>query len=54
MASAKKSRPDPVRTSVVKLFAVTKRPSYFQPWDFEYQQTSGGGKSYEILKVKWA
>lgn len=31
-----------LRRSVVKLFTVTKKPNYFQPWDYGYQKTSGG------------
>ena len=31
-----------LRRSVVKLFTVTKEPSHYQPWEFEYQKTSGG------------
>ncbi|HEU4729447.1 MAG TPA: trypsin-like peptidase domain-containing protein, partial [Kofleriaceae bacterium] len=31
-----------LRRSVVKLFTVIKEPNYYQPWDLEYQKTSGG------------
>jgi S1-C subfamily serine protease len=31
-----------LRRSVVKLFTVVKEPNYYQPWDLEYQKTSGG------------
>jgi S1-C subfamily serine protease len=31
-----------LRRSVVKLFTVLKEPNYYQPWDLEYQKTSGG------------
>ena len=31
-----------LRRSVVKLFTVLKEPNYYQPWDMEYQKTSGG------------
>jgi S1-C subfamily serine protease len=31
-----------LRRSVVKLFTVLKEPKYYQPWDLEYQKTSGG------------
>ncbi|MEO7732197.1 MAG: trypsin-like peptidase domain-containing protein [Kofleriaceae bacterium] len=31
-----------LRRSVVKLFTVIKEPKYYQPWDLEYQKTSGG------------
>jgi S1-C subfamily serine protease len=27
---------------VVKIFTVTKKPNYYQPWDFGYQKSSGG------------
>src|SRR5581483_1915504 len=33
---------DPLRKSVVKLFTVTRKPDYYQPWSFGYQRTSGG------------
>jgi S1-C subfamily serine protease len=31
-----------LRRSVVKLFTVLKEPNHYQPWDLEYQKTSGG------------
>ncbi|MCY0725815.1 hypothetical protein OVW19_29165, partial [Klebsiella pneumoniae] len=31
-----------LRRSVVKIFTVTKKPNYYQPWDFGYQKSSGG------------
>jgi S1-C subfamily serine protease len=31
-----------LRRSVVKLFTVVKEPNHYQPWDLEYQKTSGG------------
>ncbi|HEX2685832.1 MAG TPA: trypsin-like peptidase domain-containing protein [Kofleriaceae bacterium] len=31
-----------LRRSVVKLFTVIKEPNYYQPWNLEYQKTSGG------------
>src|SRR5580704_8990819 len=31
-----------LRRSVVKLFTVLKEPNYYRPWEFTYQQTSGG------------
>jgi S1-C subfamily serine protease len=31
-----------LRRSVVKLFTVIKEPNFYQPWDLEYQKTSGG------------
>jgi len=31
-----------LRRSVVKLFTVIREPNYYQPWDLEYQKTSGG------------
>jgi len=31
-----------LRKSVVKLFTVIKEPNNYQPWDLEYQKTSGG------------
>jgi S1-C subfamily serine protease len=33
---------DTLRRSVVKLFTVVKEPNQYQPWDLEYQKTSGG------------
>jgi S1-C subfamily serine protease len=33
---------DSLRRSVVKLFTVFKEPSYYKPWELDYQQTSGG------------
>ncbi len=27
---------------MVKIFTVTKKPNYYQPWDFGYQKSSGG------------
>ena len=33
---------DTLRRSVVKLFTVIKEPNNYQPWDLEYQKTSGG------------
>jgi len=31
-----------LRRSVVKLFTIIKEPNYYQPWNLEYQKTSGG------------
>jgi S1-C subfamily serine protease len=31
-----------LRRSVVKLFTILKEPNYYQPWNLEYQKTSGG------------
>ncbi|HET9620280.1 MAG TPA: trypsin-like peptidase domain-containing protein [Kofleriaceae bacterium] len=31
-----------LRRSVVKLFTIVKEPNYYQPWNLEYQKTSGG------------
>src|SRR5678815_364522 len=31
-----------LRRSVVKLFTVLREPNHYQPWDLEYQKTSGG------------
>ena len=31
-----------LRRSVVKLFTVIKEPNYYQPWNLDYQKTSGG------------
>jgi S1-C subfamily serine protease len=33
---------DTLRRSVVKLFTILKEPNYYQPWNLEYQKTSGG------------
>ena len=43
MADAESSElTETLRRSVVKLFTVIKEPKYYQPWDLEYQKTSGG------------
>ena len=33
---------DTLRRSVVKLFTILKEPNYYQPWNLDYQKTSGG------------
>jgi S1-C subfamily serine protease len=35
-------RDDPLRKSVVKLFTVTRKRDYYQPWSFGYERQSGG------------
>ena len=43
MADAERTEvTETLRRSVVKLFTVVKEPNYYQPWDLEYQKTSGG------------
>jgi S1-C subfamily serine protease len=41
-ASERPVRDDPLRRSVVKLFTVTRKPDYYQPWSYGYQRNSGG------------